>query len=92
VLAMLAAVVATAFYLRIILAMYTAPGPQGAASDAGGATALGAEGDTLVAVRSRLEVAPSLAVAIGVCTAFTVGFGIFPGPIIHLAERATLLF
>jgi len=86
VLAMLAAVVATAFYLRIILAMYT-PAPTDApeAVPSGGTT-------TLVATRSRLVVAPSLALAVTVCTAFTVGFGIFPGPIIHLAERATLLF
>jgi NADH-quinone oxidoreductase subunit N len=30
--------------------------------------------------------------AIGVCTAFTVVFGIFPGPILDFAHQATLLF
>jgi hypothetical protein len=29
---------------------------------------------------------------IGVTVAFTIGFGIYPSPIVHLAERATLLF
>jgi hypothetical protein len=31
-------------------------------------------------------------VAIGICVVFTLAFGIYPSPIIHFAERATLLF
>jgi hypothetical protein len=40
-----------------------------------------------VVVVPRLTVA-----AIGLCVAFTVVFGIIPGPIVDFAHQATLLF
>jgi len=90
VLAMLAAAISAYFYLRIILAMYSggADGSSGAAevSSGGGATTLVATTRALVAVPTTLTVA-----VVG-CVAFTVAFGIIPGPMIHLAEKATLLF
>ena len=90
VLAMLAAAISAYFYLRIILAMYPggADGSSGAAevSSGGGATTLVATTRALVAVPTTLTVA-----VVG-CVAFTVAFGIIPGPMIHLAEKATLLF
>jgi NADH-quinone oxidoreductase subunit N len=85
VIAMLAAAVGVSFYLRIVLAMYQAP--AGTASDTHGG-----EGATLVVSRTRLRVPVSAGAVIGVSVAFTVAFGIYPGPIVHLAERATLLF
>jgi NADH:ubiquinone oxidoreductase subunit 2 (subunit N) len=46
-----------------------------------------------IAVESRgLVPVPALtAVAIGICVAFTVVFGIIPGPIVNFAHQATLL-
>ncbi|GAC1599188.1 MAG: NADH-quinone oxidoreductase subunit N [Acidimicrobiales bacterium] len=88
VVAMLAAVVSTYFYLRIILAMYDR------ADDAGGRTVAetAGSGDTLVATRTLVAVPTTLTVAIAICVAFTVVFGVIPGPMMHLAEKATLLF
>jgi NADH:ubiquinone oxidoreductase subunit 2 (subunit N) len=44
-------------------------------------------------VAERVVVVPRLTrVAIGLCVAFTVVFGIFPGPIVDFAHQATLLF
>lgn len=90
VLAMLAAVVSTYFYLRIVLAMYSGA-PESdespAGEDGGGGVA------TLVgAARVAVAVPTTLTVAVALCVAFTVVFGIVPGPMIHLAEKATLLF
>ena len=38
-----------------------------------------------------MPVPPLTAVAIGLCVAFTVVFGIIPGPILNFAHQATLL-
>jgi NADH-quinone oxidoreductase subunit N len=84
VIAMLAAAVSVAFYLRIVLAMYQTPADAAAHGDGGS--------DTLVVSRTRVRVPVSAGAVIGVTVAFTVGFGIYPSPIVHLAERATLLF
>jgi len=95
VLAMLAAVVATYFYLRIILAMFTPP--PGLAADApGGVTGGGETGGggpaTLAATGTRVVVPVTLGLAIAGSVAFTVVFGIVPGPMINLAQKASLLF
>ena len=42
--------------------------------------------------QSIVPVPIAAAVAIGLCVAFTVVFGIFPAPIVDLAHKATLLF
>jgi len=41
--------------------------------------------------RGPVPVPPMTAVAIGLCVAFTVVFGIFPAPILDFAHHATLL-
>ena len=87
VIAMLAAVIATYFYLRIILAMFSAPRATPDHEEAGGGGLA-----TLVATRPKVVVPTTIGIAIAVCVAFTLAFGIYPSPIIHFAERATLLF
>ncbi len=91
VIAMLAAAIGVSFYLRIVLAMYQAPAgeePAAAAHDepapTGGAVAV------LAPTRARVPV--SAAAVIGVSVVVTVALGIYPGPLVHFAERATLLF
>jgi len=70
--AMVAAVIAAFFYLRVIVTMYLAPDePVDAA---------------------RLPVPASAAVAVALALSFTVVFGLVPSPVVHLANRATLLF
>jgi NADH-quinone oxidoreductase subunit N len=88
VIAMLAAAIGVSFYLRIVLAMYQSPSDD---APAGGPLA-GNGGGVALLVPARVGVPVSAAAVIGVCTAFTVALGIFPGPLVHFAERATLLF
>ncbi|MDQ6727460.1 MAG: NADH-quinone oxidoreductase subunit N [Actinomycetota bacterium] len=96
VIAMLAAVVAAFFYLRLIVVMYMGDDqemagvgpPSGStmsAGDGGGGVAVA------TAVRTRVEIPAAAAVAIGVCAAFTVGVGLFPQPFIDFARHATVL-
>jgi NADH-quinone oxidoreductase subunit N len=42
--------------------------------------------------RPVVKVAPGVAAVVGTCVAFTLVFGIWPGPIFDFAHRATLLF
>jgi NADH-quinone oxidoreductase subunit N len=86
VIAMLAAAIGVAFYLRIVLAMYQAP-PAAEEHPVGGNG-----GGVAVLARTRVGIPVSAAAVIGVAVVFTVAFGIYPGPIVHFAERATLLF
>ena len=51
-----------------------------------------AEAAEVVADGERVPVPALTAVAIGLCVAVTVVFGIFPAPLIDLAHQATLLF
>jgi NADH:ubiquinone oxidoreductase subunit 2 (subunit N) len=44
-----------------------------------------------VEARGPVPVPPMTAVAIGLCVAFSVVFGIFPAPILDFAHHATLL-
>lgn len=102
VLAMLAAVVSTFFYLKIIIAMYSrgetsaaggGAAEAAAASPAGGASGGGATAVlTAPAIQRTIEIPATITIAIGICVAFTLAFGIYPAPLIHLAERAGLLF
>jgi NADH-quinone oxidoreductase subunit N len=88
VIAMLAAAISASFYLRIILAMYTRPDEHGAdASEHAGAGAAA----TLVRTRPITVPVTTGLVIVG-CVVFTLVFGIYPGPMIHFAEKATLLF
>jgi NADH-quinone oxidoreductase subunit N len=76
VIAMLSAVVAAFFYLRVIIVMYGAPADV-------------AEGEE---APSRLPVPRSVAVALVLTVGFTVVAGLLPGPVIDFARHATLIF
>jgi NADH-quinone oxidoreductase subunit N len=89
VIAMLAAAIGVAFYLRIVLAMYQSP----AEGEEGPAPPVAGDGGAVgTLARARVAIPVSVAAVIGVTVVFTVAFGIYPAPIVHFAERATLLF
>jgi NADH-quinone oxidoreductase subunit N len=71
--AMLAAVVAAFFYLRVIIVMYARRGEDEDAP-------------------ARLPVPRTVATALVLTVAFTVGAGLLPGPVIDFARHATLIF
>ncbi|MGH9090542.1 MAG: hypothetical protein ACRDZR_04040, partial [Acidimicrobiales bacterium] len=48
--------------------------------------------DDATALAGRVPVPALTAVAIGICVAVTVVFGVIPGPLVDLAHKATLLF
>ncbi len=79
--AMLSAVVAAFFYLRITVLMYTAPAETPAA------TQVSVDG----AGPKALAVPATAALAVMASVAFTVAFGLVPSPMIHFARQATLL-
>jgi NADH-quinone oxidoreductase subunit N len=84
----------------------TAEGPAPAAgSTSVGATRDAAPADTVASLSVLTEAPPETSVAervvavprltvvaIGLCVAFTVVFGIIPGPVVDFAHQATLLF
>jgi NADH-quinone oxidoreductase subunit N len=74
IIAMLSAVVAASFYLRIVMRMFTADVPSEA--DGGGPDAL--------------YVSPGASLALFLCAAATIVFGLLPQLVIHFAERALL--
>lgn len=79
--AMIAAVIAAFFYLRVIVFMYT-PLEEGE------------EGDAQAARGSRIPVPFGAALTLGVAVAFTLAAGIVPQPVIQFARQASerLLF
>ncbi len=72
---MMAAVVATFFYLRVIVVMYMG----------------GEKGDADAASKPRVIVPFGAALALGICLIFTVGVGFFPQYVIDFARHATVL-
>jgi NADH-quinone oxidoreductase subunit N len=56
------------------------------------APAAAIEAEAAEVADERVPVPPLTAVAIGLCVAVTVVFGVFPAPLIDLAHQATLLF
>ncbi|HEX2047393.1 MAG TPA: NADH-quinone oxidoreductase subunit N [Acidimicrobiales bacterium] len=91
IIAMLAAVVAAFFYLRLIVVMYMGeeqalPGVDPVAPEASGGGVA-----TAVATVSRVEIPVAAAIAIGVALAFTVAAGLIPEPVLDFARHATLL-
>ena len=91
VIAMLSTVIATFFYLRIILVTWSPPASDD--DDASHAvTAMAGGGGTAVLTRAEVEVPATTALALVACVAFTVAFGLAPQPIIHFATHATLIF
>ncbi|MHB1487723.1 MAG: NADH-quinone oxidoreductase subunit N [Acidimicrobiales bacterium] len=126
IIAMVSAVVAAFFYLRVMLAMFSPTGPSPRELDTTGSIRLpepmgvgsgppvsagdaaptlagygvsGGDGEVATsplpseaAPPTKVVVPVGPAVAIALCVAFTVVFGIIPGPIIDFAHQATLLF
>jgi len=88
--AMLVTAVAAFFYLRLIVTMYAAPGPEPAADD----EPSGEEGG--VAVRTRettaIRVMPATAATIIVSVTMTIGAGLWAGPLLDFAKRAQIFF
>ncbi len=107
VIAMLAAVIAAFFYLRVIVVMYMSgdaePSPSADAVEAdeavaGDLVAAGAAGNvtavataTDVATRNRVAIPLGAGVALALCLAFTIGAGLLPEPFLDFARHATLL-
>ena len=97
VIAMLAAVVAAFFYLRLIVVMYMADDQEmagiGPAAGAGAPASTEGHGGTDVATAptTRVEIPLAAGVAIGICAAFTVVAGLFPQPFLDFARHATVL-
>jgi len=75
---MMAAVVATFFYLRVIVVMYMGGEPT-------------ADDDVDATPTARLAVPFGAALALGICVIFTVGVGFFPQYVIDFARHATVL-
>jgi NADH-quinone oxidoreductase subunit N len=74
--AMVSAVIAAFLYLRVIVSMYVfAPSEDGE--------------DAAVAPAPRMSVPAGATIALGLAFAFTVVFGIIPGPMTNLAHDAT---
>jgi len=106
VLAMLAAAVAAFFYLRVAIFMYSPPplppassasseGPPPAAAGADGSGGLAVLGGLALAAppeTSPIAIPAGVSIALAICLAFTIVFGIAPAPLIHFARHAHLLF
>ena len=88
VIAMLAAVVAAFFYLRVIIVMY---GPAEAAEGDGAGTDE-AGNDARTAGRAAFPIPASIGAALAITVVFTVVVGLLPGPVIDFARHATLIF
>jgi NADH-quinone oxidoreductase subunit N len=91
IIAMVAAVIATFFYLRIIVMMYMTD-DEAEATEPGEAPAepaeAGAEGG---AVAPPLRIPVGVGAALGIAVAFTLLFGFLPEPVLDFARHATLL-
>jgi NADH-quinone oxidoreductase subunit N len=74
----LATVIATFFYLRLIVVMYMTNPPEGS--------------EAADAARRPFDLDPATGLAIGVAVLATVVMGVLPGVFIDFARHATLLF
>ncbi|MGH9188559.1 MAG: NADH-quinone oxidoreductase subunit N [Acidimicrobiales bacterium] len=90
VIAMLAAVVAAFFYLRLIVVMYSSDEPLVVEAAEGPSGAMVGT-ITQAPPVARVEVPVAAAVALALALAFTVGAGIVPEPVLDFARHATLL-
>jgi len=88
--AMLVTAVAAFFYLRLIVTMYAAPELDGtvneATTDGGGGVAV------LTRERTVIRILPATAATIVVSVTMTVGAGLWAGPLLDFAKRATIFF
>jgi NADH-quinone oxidoreductase subunit N len=100
--AMIAAAIAAAFYLRLVVIMLTSRAPEDDALSPGSAvnpstkmsqtTMLLESTKVDEAIDTKVPVPVLSGVAIGLSTAVTVFFGIIPGPLLDFAHQAALLF
>jgi NADH-quinone oxidoreductase subunit N len=91
IIAMLAAVIAAFFYLRLIVVMYMGDDQALPGVDPVLPAATDGDGAVATAVRTRVEIPVGAAIAIGLALAFTIGAGIIPQPVLDFARHATLL-
>ncbi len=86
IIAMLVTAVAAFFYLRLIFVMFA---PRADASDEGPS---GSDGGVAVLTRERaaIRVMPGTAATIAVSVAMTLGAGLWAGPLLDFAKRATV--
>ena len=75
---MLVAALATFLYLRVVVLMYMSDAEAGA--------------DTGRGSTDLIATPATASVALGLAFAFTVAVGFIPGPVVELAQRATILF
>ncbi len=89
--AMVAAVIAAFFYLRVIVTMYMAgdadPDPQPEPVDGAGGLAVA----TTTHAPTKLAIPVGAGIALALCLAVTVGAGLLPEPLLDFARHATLL-
>ncbi|MBO0731555.1 MAG: NADH-quinone oxidoreductase subunit N [Acidimicrobiaceae bacterium] len=105
VIGMLAAAVAAFFYLRVALLMYSGTAPSGEGADDGTLTAglrpvrhfddVPGNGAPVAVLEqppaTKIAIPPADAVVLAVCVVFTIFAGV-SGPIVELAQKATLIF
>ena len=99
VIAMVAAVIAAFFYLRVIVVMYmsgdadaTEPATAEAEVEAAESVAAGGVATaTATAINTRVAIPLGAGVALALCLAFTIGAGLLPEPLLDFARHATLL-
>jgi NADH-quinone oxidoreductase subunit N len=90
VIAMLAAAIAAFFYLRIAILMYS-PVPD-TSDGAGPSLSVGGVAIAAPPEVGRITIPAGIGIALAICVAFTIAFGIVPAPVIGFARRAVLLF
>jgi NADH-quinone oxidoreductase subunit N len=88
IIAMLVTAVAAFFYLRLVLTMFTPIAEEDEEAEGGGAVALAVRAKA----KAELEVPVGTAIVVGFSVLVTIGAGLWAGPLLDWAERATLLF
>ena len=97
IIAMIAAVIATFFYLRVIVAMYMSgdeeavEGVEAAEAAEGVEAATAATAATATPRLPRLAIPPGAGIALGLALAFTLIVGFLPEAVLDFARHATVL-
>jgi len=91
--AMVVTAVAAFFYLRLIVTMYAAPpGADTEGGDGAGHQEQQRGVTVLTRERTAIRIMPATAATIAVSVAMTLGAGLWAGPLLDFAKRATILF
>jgi NADH-quinone oxidoreductase subunit N len=93
VIAMLAAAIATFFYLRVAILMYS-PVPVESSSTSSDGSGLSLGGVAIVAPpeTGRITIPVGVGIALAICLALTIAIGVIPAPVISFARKAVPLF